>query len=322
MTRQSASPSETLPGILSLELAPVSASRRRHAFRVAGRRLLADTALASLAPFAARPDAAVHSARLARAVPADETAVFAGTAWVCGRHARVSCGRAAATYVVRVADLPPLLVTAGGCAASRAETSVAPGDLAEAVLGPGLLLALALHGVFTLHAGAVAVDGAAVVLVGPSGAGKSTLARELAATPGCERLADDVLPCETGTGGLAALPHYPQLKLPAADQYAAGRPERVPVRAVYELCPADDARGPVSLAPVAGGAAVVVLAAHTVAARLFDAPLLERHLAFCSAAAAAAPVARVRFPRRLDALPAVVAALLADARGDAAARRR
>ncbi len=80
------------------------------------------------------------------------------------------------------------------------------------------------------------VDGAAVAFVGETGAGKSTLAAYLAREAGWLRLADDVLPVALGgAGGPAALPHFPQLKLPAAEQVGPGVPQRMPLRAVYAL---------------------------------------------------------------------------------------
>ena len=243
--------------------------------------------------------------------PAVET--FRGHAWVGGRMATVACTAHGGTYAVAVEGLPGLEVSRGGCAVAASGRTAAPGGmLVEALLGPGLVLALALDDVFTLHAGAAAVDGAAVLLLGESGAGKSTLARALAAAPGGERLADDVLPVALAGARLEALPHYPQLKLPAAQQYPAARPERVAVRAVYALQGADESSSRVALEPLGARDAALALAAHTVAARLFAAPLLERHLAFCAAAAAAVPVRRLRFPRRLELLPELVAALRAD----------
>jgi hypothetical protein len=227
--------------------------------------------------------------------------------------AEVSCERAGETYVVRVEALPALHVTRVGCAVvPRVGSEPVDGTLVEALLGPGLILALALDDVFTLHAGAVEVDGAAVLLLGESGAGKSTLARALGASPGCSMLADDVLPAIVAGGGMEALPHYPQLKLPAAQQYAAGRPERVPIRAIYELHGVEQEVRPTVVETVGRRDATVMLAGHTVAARLFDAPLLERHLAFCAAAAGSVPVRRLRFTRRLRHLSGIVAALRAD----------
>jgi hypothetical protein len=225
----------------------------------------------------------------------------------------VFCERAGETYVVRVEALPALLVTRAGCAVvPGVESEPVDGTLVEAVLGPGLIVALALDDVFTLHASAVEVDSAAVLLLGESGAGKSTLARALGASPGCTRLADDVIPSVIAGGVMEVLPHYPQLKLPAALQYAAGKPEHVPVRVIYELQGSEEDVGPTLVEPAGHRDATVMLAGHTVAARLFDAALLERHLAFCAAAAGAVPVRRVRFTRRLKHLPAMVAALRTD----------
>ena len=44
---------------------------------------------------------------------------------------------------------------------------------------------------------------------------------------------------------------------------------------------------------------------HTVAARLFDKPLLAAHLDFCAEAAARIPVWRLAYPHRRDVLPQV-----------------
>ena len=85
------------------------------------------------------------------------------------------------------------------------------------------------------------------------------------------------------------------------------------MRAIYELCGVKEpgALVGVTIEPVERRDAVILLAGHTVAARLFDAPLLERHLEFCAALAAAVPVRRLRFPQRLDALPEMIEAIAA-----------
>lgn len=199
-----------------------------------------------------------------------------------------------------------------------------PGDLPEddpvvvrSVLGPGLLLALALRGSFALHAGAVARGGRAAVFLGDSGAGKSTLAAALdrRRAGGWRRLADDVLPVtRAADGGIDALPEFPQLKLGPEEQYVAdpSSPERLPVAAFYLLeTPAAD-EDAVTITTVSPRDAAVALLAHTVASRLFAPDLAARHFAFCAAAAAAVPLKRLRYPRRLQALDAVAEALAAD----------
>lgn len=187
----------------------------------------------------------------------------------------------------------------------------------RSVLGPGLLLALALQGSFALHAGAVARGGRAAVFLGDSGAGKSTLSAALdrRRADGWRRLADDVLPVAPGAeAGIDALPEFPQLKLGPEEQYVAdpSSPERLPVAAFYLLeTPAAD-EDAVTITTLSPRDAAVALLTHTVASRLFAPDLAARHFAFCAAAAAAVPVRRLRYPRRLPALDAVAEALATD----------
>ncbi len=282
-------------------------------YAIAGRTHVADAPLAPLAPFAvAMPADALFAWPAAPVALGGESPVYRGPAWVGGRFADVACARAGDGYVVRIAGLPALLVDRRGCRVMvEGGAATAPSDaLVEALLGPGLIVPLALAGAFTLHASAVARDSRAALLLGESGAGKSTVARAAASAPPFAPLADDVLPCEASAAGLTALPHYPQLKLAGALQYAASRPARVPVRAILVLAP-DAVGGAVAIERLGRREAFLALAAHTVAARLFDAALLERHAAFCAAATEAVAVHRLAFPRRPDALPAMVAAIAA-----------
>ena len=213
--------------------------------------------------------------------------------------------------------------------------------ISQSILGPGLLLALALQGSFAFHASAAAIGGLAAVFLGDSGAGKSTLAADLdqRRADGWLRLTDDVLPvAPTADGGLDAWPEFPQLKLAAEAQYVAGgaRPERVPVAAIYLLdaysAPVAEAVAPavpaaaaaeaaapvvpvaaaVTISTVSHRDAMLALVAHTMAGRLFAPDLAARHFAFCAAVAAAVPLKRLRYPRRLEALDAVAQALAAD----------
>lgn len=239
-----------------------------------------------------------------------------------------------AGYAIDLDGGPSFRVTADG----RDITLVHPCPIAlddpflsQVILGPALLLALALHGTFALHASAVAIGGRAAVFLGDSGAGKSTLAAALGSRGGgWQRLADDVLPVALDADDIAvALPEYPQLKLPPEAQYVAGggRPERVPIAALYllDMSP-DDASAPttaptatpitsasaVTCEPITGSQALTTLIAHTIASRLFAPDLAARHFAFCAAVASAVPMKRLSYPRRFDAFDAVAAAVASD----------
>jgi hypothetical protein len=284
------------------------------ASRVADRLLFADADLQPLRPFAlSRSDEADVLREVRSSAPPARTPVYSGPAWIGGRSADVACWRAGGAYLVSISGLPALLVDEGGCTVmAEPGTTVALTDtLVEAVLGPGLILALALGGTFTLHASCVVSRRHAVLFLGESGSGKSTIARAFTAEPGCELVGDDVLPVEAVATGVHVLPHYPQLKLPAALQYARNEPARVPLQAIIVLAPDAAADRAVAMEPLDRRSGFIELARHTVAARLFDAELLADHAAFCAAAGGAVAVDRLIFPRRLDALPTMVAAIMA-----------
>lgn len=226
--------------------------------------------------------------------------------WIVDASRQVAVWRHPQGLRLQVAGIGEFAVTADGTAVLRLEREIMAATLAEAVLGPPLLLSLALHGIWCLHAGAVKAGDHAVALVGESGNGKSTLAAYLddAGEGGWQRLADDALPIVLEPEGLMALPHYPQLKLSDASQYPVHAPARVPLAAVYVIAPPGSA-DPVSLHRLERRQAMQALIRHTVAARLFDKPLLAAHLDFCAAAAARIPVWRLTYPHRQECLPQV-----------------
>lgn len=203
-----------------------------------------------------------------------------------------------------------LAVAADGSLVDARELAagLAPALLEEVVLGPGLVLALAAHGVWCLHGSAIGADGGAVVFLGESGRGKSTLAARLH-EDGFRRLADDVTPVELTADGGEALPAFPQLKLPAAAQPGAAALPRLPLRALYLL--ATVAGGEPEIAAATPSEAAAELLRHTVAARLFPPPLLRAHLDAVAELAGRVPVRRLRYPLRWDVLATVRAALRA-----------
>lgn len=207
---------------------------------------------------------------------------------------------------LQIAGAGEFSVTADGTAAIALEPAMADGTLAEVLLGPPLVLALAIHGVWCLHASAVSVEGCVVAFAGESGNGKSTLAASLngAGGGGWRRLADDTLPVSLDAEGLLALPHFPQLKLPAAEQHPVDAPARLPLAGVFVIAP-PEGESAVTVRLLARREAMQALIRHTVAARLFDRPLLAAHLDFCAEAAARVPVWRLGYPHRREALPQV-----------------
>jgi hypothetical protein len=85
-------------------------------------------------------------------------------------------------------------------------------DTAVYLLGPVLAFVLRLRGMTCLHASAICVEGAAVVLAGPSGSGKSTTAAAFA-DRGYAVVTDDLLALEVRAGSVYAHPGCPRLRL-------------------------------------------------------------------------------------------------------------
>jgi predicted kinase len=176
----------------------------------------------------------------------------------------------------------------------------------ELLLGVVPVLALALRGVFVLHASAVSGP-LTLALVGVSGAGKSTLAAALAAHAGWRRIADDALPVALDRVHTEAWLGFPQLKL-APRWWRTARDERVRLDAIALL-----ERGPpgtaIVLEALASSDGRRALLAHTIGARLFDAPLLKHHLRAMTAFAARVPSFRLVVPEAAGAMPALFDAL-------------
>lgn len=153
----------------------------------------------------------------------------------------------------------------------------------EAVLGPLLLHALAHRRIFVMHASALQrVDASAVLFTANSGVGKSTLART-AQSSGWRRIADDLLPIAAKNGKAWVLPHLPQPKLAAEEQYPVDAPAALPLAGFVEI-----RRGAASALKRLGPAATLErVLRSTVATRVFSNTSLRAHLQFCRQMASA-----------------------------------
>jgi hypothetical protein len=113
---------------------------------------------------------------------------------------------------------------------------------------------------------------------------------------------------------VAALPHFPQLKLEAAAMAAiAGLAPRYPLLALYVLAPAPPAAAvDISEASEAlpAGSAAAHLLRHTIAGSLFAPDLLTAHLGFAAEVARRVPLHRLTVPRRMDVGAEVLSCLL------------
>lgn len=207
---------------------------------------------------------------------------------------------------VEFADGESFELTADGMLLRRVEGRLPSEIAATRALGAPLALALALRGVYLLHASAVGRDGRALALAAPSGGGKSTLARHAVAY-GLPRVADDILPVRLEPRP-EALPRFPQPKLTDEERYPEAAPDRLRLGALVEIAHSPRYRS-ISATRLEPADAAFALARATVAARLFDESLLARHFAACAHAASALPLFRLTYPSGVERLGDVAEAL-------------
>jgi hypothetical protein len=290
-------------------------------YRVAARGLVADVALRELVAFKeSGPRSEAHlPAAMPSVDPAGSPVIYSGTGWVGGGWHHVECRSAQGTYWLAITGVGPLTIAVDTEESAQiAMDSGRPGRLqAQAVLGPALVLALALQRTWCLHASAVAFGGQPLAFLGESADGKSTLAAFLGAghDPEWRLLADDLLPVAAAPdgGSILALPHFPQLKLPMDRQPAPSLPEQMPMEAIYVLgMPPHGEQDTIEIEPLSRRDALVTLVRHTMAGCLFDRDLAAQNLAFAADVASRVPIRRLAYPRRYEILPRVRDALAAD----------
>lgn len=228
------------------------------------------------------------------------------TGLVGGKMRRVEVLSGAFGFLLKVAGGGEVCISPDGDSIIRLDVTSEPTALeVEIILGPALVFALALRGVWCLHASAAVFGECLMVFLGESGQGKSTLASHLARQgSGQWRLvADDILPVAVDSS-LLAFPHFPQLKVLSDSQPGHSLPGQMQVGRICLLKDPQGEQGP-GLQLLKRSQAVRVLAAHTAGARLFDQRLLANHLAFVSRAVQAVPVYELVYPRRQAALAEV-----------------
>ena len=278
----------------------------RCSYRHAGETVLSDVSLDGLDAFvASRSQDAPTEVRSSPGSSAPKgNLTYRGPGLVGGTLRNVTCCSVGAGYRVEVEGAGQYSVDRHGAVTAQGHSHLHPETLAEVVLGPPLILALALRGTWCLHASALLFEDRVVAILGATGRGKSTLAAYLGTVvrQPWRSVADDLLPVALEGTAPIALPHFPQLKLPPDRQPSLGLPERLPLGGVYVLAEAEPAHDHVAIAPLVGHGQVLALVRHTMAGRLFDRALLDRHMAFCAEVAARVPIRCLVYPHRRASL--------------------
>lgn len=144
------------------------------------------------------------------------------------------------------------------------------------LLGPVLILNLAINNIFCLHSSAFLINDKVFILMGDSGTGKSTIARFINELSQCERVVDDIFPLKIRDNQLLLYPNFPQLKLSSDQQYKG-----VGIVKDTILLFAEKSDEPTQLKPIDDFQSMKKIISHTVATKLFANDELKNHLAFC-----------------------------------------
>ncbi len=258
-----------------------------------------------LSPFTAWQTApTAWSAPLPVNTPQPLQTIYQGPGWIANEWREVHCQHGEDGYLLSVpgAGVFGISMDGGRITLISREQNAQENVIIESVLGPALILALALQGMWCLHASAAIFSDRLYLFSGESGEGKSTLARYLASQPNWRRAGDDIMPVTRIDNNLCALPRFPQLKISTENQPAPGLPKSLKIHAIILLSKNPELAAPVHLSPISESTATLALSRHSVAARLFARDLLKEHLSFCAWVSKYSQVIRMDYPHSLDKL--------------------
>jgi hypothetical protein len=194
-------------------------------------------------------------------------------------------------------------------------------------------MALHLQGAFILHAGAVAIDGRAVLVIGNSGAGKSSTVAALVGG-GCPLISDDMAVLDAQGEAVSVRRGPLRMRLYADSARAAGwagplpklfrhpifddkryidvpgaAPEAASVAAICVLQPRGGGTDPVAIERLSPRAALGQLLRNVYRAPFLDSARAKLAAERCAWIAARVPVVAVRRPDALDSLPDIARAI-------------
>lgn len=169
-------------------------------YRAFGLNILSDIPFLDTTPVRGTPDVVIAYGDLPDDIP---NARIKGVRYEAGPGA----------FLLRVDGIARYYVTEGKSIVVEREPGAADEEVLLFLMGSAMGALLHQRDILPLHAGAVSVDGGAVLFAGPSSIGKSTLAAGFQKR-GCPILADDV--CAVTANGkdhATVIPGFPRLKL-------------------------------------------------------------------------------------------------------------
>ncbi|MBA3056245.1 MAG: hypothetical protein FP826_15280 [Sphingomonadales bacterium] len=242
-------------------------------------------------------------------------------------------------YLLRFLDVADFAIDlAGRIVACTPAPGITDEMVADLYFNQVIPLIMGHDGELVIHASAAAAEGAAIALVGSTGRGKSTLAGAFAQA-GYPFLTDDGLILDLVGEGYVVRPRRPILRLradsetallalPEAARSAAGefakcriaasaeipfQIDPVPLSAIYILRePAG--REDVAIAPLSPAAALSELIGHSFMLDVEDRPRVRAHFNRLAELAVRADCHTLDYPRRYEALPSVIDAIISHAR--------
>ncbi len=167
------------------------------------------------------------------------------------------------------------------------------------LLGPALILNLAIHSVFCFHASACVINDKVFIFLAASGTGKSTIARFIGESANAYRIADDIVPVKITNDQTTLLTNFPQLKLTTKQQYNGQQINKK----VHFMFIKKDTKSKVSLSQLNAIETVKNLISHSIATRLFNTQHLKNHLDFCYQLSLQSSCYQVSYQHNSNSLP-------------------
>ena len=275
--------------------------RQVFCYRVCGHKIITNSELRSLAAF---DDKNNCDELLDEVIPtlSEGEIIFEGISWLAEKNRQIICSKFDQGYLIDVPEISEYFVTTDGSKIiqmpiSESNSSITHLQLEYTMLGPPLMLTLALNQYFALHASSIEISGQAVLFVGESGFGKSTMAKYLQNQSGLKRLSDDISVISNSDSIFILNSDFPQLKLKDESQNSSNDNRGLGAIIILNRQNKD---AEINLTKLNSINAIEVLLNHGVAAQLFAKALANQHLKFVADLASQIPIYRLNYPNGLD----------------------